>query len=210
MGKQLYGGSRALNFMRGLLAFVLSALMGIGFVALTDKTHDWLAGAAFEQQAVVGTWQGNCPGIPSIMVTIDRDGDKLSGTVVFQAIRKTESGPKPSSAPVTLALREGNFDGKTLHFKLDDQRASPELRESGIEMTLTSANQAELKIASTAWDSESVTMIKNAWLVKSPSLDLVIAKAFRIVVVDHTHRLHESVTDGRPDELETTAQQVFT
>lgn len=162
MGNHLNGGSRALNSMSALLAFVLSALMGIGFVTLTDKTHDWLAVAPFEEEAVVGTWQGKWHGVPSVKVTIGRDGDKLSGSVVFQAVRKTENGPKLTGAPVTLALKEAKFDGKTLHFKLDDQGASQELRDSGIEMTLTSANQAELRIASRAADSEWVTMIKNA------------------------------------------------
>ena len=165
MSKQLYGSSRALNFMSAVLAFVLSAVMGIAFVALVDKTHDLLSRAAFEKEAVVGTWQGKWQGVPSVLVTIDRDGDKLSGTVVFQAVRKTENGPKATGAPVILALKEARFDGKTLRFKVDDQRAAQDLRESGIEMTLISANQAELRVASTkyggAWNYEAVTMIKN-------------------------------------------------
>jgi hypothetical protein len=168
MGKKLYDGARALNFKSSLLAFVLSAVMGIAFVALTNKTHDLLSTSAFAEQAVVGTWEGRWNGVPSVMVTIDRDGDKLSGTVVFQAVRKTEGGPKPSGAPVIIRLKEAKFDGRTLHFKLDDiqgQRAAAELRESGIDMTLTSATRAELRIASSntkgAWDYEPVTMIKH-------------------------------------------------
>jgi len=37
------------------MAFVLSAVMGVGFVMLVDKTHDLFAGAAFEEQTVVGS-----------------------------------------------------------------------------------------------------------------------------------------------------------
>jgi hypothetical protein len=169
MDKQEYSGPPSLNFMSGLLAFVLSALMGIVFVTLVDKTHHLFANAApaaFEEQTVVGTWHGKWHGVPSVMVTIDRDGEQLSGIVVFQAVRQTENGPKLTGAPVRLPLKEARFDGKTLHFKLDDPGSSKELRNTGIEMILTSDNQAELRIASTNHDGyeqeESVTLIKHA------------------------------------------------
>lgn len=40
MGKRVSNGSRTFNFISNLLAFVLSAVMGIAFVMLVDKTHD--------------------------------------------------------------------------------------------------------------------------------------------------------------------------
>jgi hypothetical protein len=62
-------------------------------------------------------------------------------------------------------LKEAGFDGRTLRFKLDDPRAAQDLSESGIEMTLTSANQAELNVATgepgSAWNHEAVMVIKN-------------------------------------------------
>lgn len=170
MGKLVSSSSRAFNFTSSLLAFALSAVMGVAFVMLVDKTHDLLSATALEggwqEQAVLGTWQGKWRGVPSVIVTIDRVGNQLTGTVVFQAVLKTEHGPQLTGASVTLVLKEARFDGRTLHFKLDDQRAALEIRESGIEMTLTSANQAELRLASSdhggAWDYEAVVMTKSA------------------------------------------------
>lgn len=170
MGKRVSSGSRAFNFINTLLAFVLSGVMGVAFVMLVEKTHDLLAATALEgrwqEQAVLGTWQGKWHGVPSVMVTIDRVGNQLTGTIVFQAVLKTEHGPQLTGAPVILVLKEARFDGRTLHFKLDDQRAAREIRESGIEMTLTSANQAELRLATSehggAWDYEAVLMTKSA------------------------------------------------
>ena len=165
MGKRLNRGSRAWNCISGLLAFVLSAIMGLGFVTLVEKTHDLLSSAAFSDQTVVGTWQGKWHGVPSVMVTIDRNGDQLSGTLVFQAVHKTENGPRLMGASVTLPLKEAKFDGRTLRFKLDDERATQDIRASGIEMTLTSANQAELRVATgkhgNAWNYEAVMMTKS-------------------------------------------------
>jgi hypothetical protein len=88
MAKRLNSGSRAWNSVSGLLAFVLSAIMGLGLVTLVEKTHELLSSPAFDEQAVLGTWQGKWHGVPSVMVTINHNGDQLSGTVVFQAVRE--------------------------------------------------------------------------------------------------------------------------
>ena len=58
MSRQLSGRSRRLEFFGVLLAFVLSAAMGVAFVALVDKTHDLFSGAAGTVPAVAGIWQG--------------------------------------------------------------------------------------------------------------------------------------------------------
>ena len=103
---------------------------------------------------------------------------------------------------------------RTLHFKLDDQRAAREIRESGIEMTLTTANQAELSLAISelggAVDYEAVMMTKSALVITRPSPDFVIAKAFRIMIVDHADCLHKGVTNRRTDKLKAAPQQIFT
>jgi hypothetical protein len=41
-------------------------------------------------------------------------------------------------------------------------------------------------------------------------VDLFIAKALPIVILNHADSLHESVTDGWTDKLETPPQQIFT
>ena len=63
MGK-INSGSRPMGLIGALLAFGLSAAMGVAFVLLVDKTHDLFSSAAleesaaFQEQGVVGTWQG--------------------------------------------------------------------------------------------------------------------------------------------------------
>ena len=48
-------GSRALNVTRTLPAFALSAILGIAFVVVVNKTHDLFASG---DQTVLRTWQG--------------------------------------------------------------------------------------------------------------------------------------------------------
>lgn len=60
-------GSRALNAMRSLPAFVLSAILGIGFVAVVNRTHDLFAGSLSDKLQFVDV----VPGISS------KDNDKL-------------------------------------------------------------------------------------------------------------------------------------
>lgn len=40
------GGSRSLDLLGGLLAFVLSAIMGCAFLLVVNTTHDIFSGAA--------------------------------------------------------------------------------------------------------------------------------------------------------------------
>lgn len=179
---QSNSGSRSLGLVGGLLAFVLSAIMGVAFVMVVNKTHDLFSSAVFEdgvpnvaavlgwqEQTVVGTWQGKWHDIPSVTVTIGREGDQLTGSVIFQEVLKTQNGPGLAGVSVTVPLKDASFDGKTLRFKLDDSRAARDLRELGLEMTLISANQAELILAAckdsgawSKWDCEEVVMTKTA------------------------------------------------
>jgi hypothetical protein len=180
MGK-LNSGSRPLSLVSALSAFALSAAMGAAFVMVVNKTHDLFSSATFadgvpnvaapfgwQEQTVVGTWEGKWHDVPSVTVTIGRQGDQLTGTVIFQAVLKSRSGPKPTGAPVSIPLKDARFDGKTLRFKVDDNRAARDWRESGMEMTLTSANRAELRLAHEqssgmdAWEFEEVVMTKTA------------------------------------------------
>lgn len=45
--------AHAMSFLSGLLAFVLSAVMAVGFIALVNKTHDLLSAAQVEGPVVV-------------------------------------------------------------------------------------------------------------------------------------------------------------
>jgi hypothetical protein len=69
MGKR-NSGSRPLSLMSALLAFALSAAMGVAFVMVVNKTHDLFSSAAFadgvpnvaaslgwQEQTVIGTSQ---------------------------------------------------------------------------------------------------------------------------------------------------------
>ncbi|MDQ2855927.1 MAG: hypothetical protein M3R68_06340 [Acidobacteriota bacterium] len=42
--------AHSMSFFSGFLAFVLSAAMAIGFIALVNKTHDLLSAAQFDVQ----------------------------------------------------------------------------------------------------------------------------------------------------------------
>ena len=55
MGVRTNTRSPALNITRSLPAFVLSAILGIAFVAVVNKTHNLFAS---EHQTVRGAWQG--------------------------------------------------------------------------------------------------------------------------------------------------------
>ena len=54
MGNRSSTGSRTLNVTRMLPAFVLSAILGIAFVAVVNKTHNLFASG---DQTGVGIWQ---------------------------------------------------------------------------------------------------------------------------------------------------------
>jgi hypothetical protein len=154
------GRSRPFGLIGSLLAFALSAVLGIAFVLLVNKTHDLFSSSVFERgipqlvaslgwedQNLVGTWEGRWHDEPVLKVMVDRSGDQLSGKVIFQPIGITQAGARINGAPVSVPFKDARFDGKTLRFRLDDERAAQAWRAAGVEMTLTSANQAALKLA---------------------------------------------------------------
>ena len=73
MGK-LGSGPRPLGLLSALLAFGLSAAMGVAFVIVVNKAHDLLSSDAFEESAefqehaVIGAWQGNWHDVPQFSV----------------------------------------------------------------------------------------------------------------------------------------------
>jgi len=53
MGKRPRGDPRAFSPIRGLLAFALSAVLGLAFAAVVLKTHDLFAGGECRQPALL-------------------------------------------------------------------------------------------------------------------------------------------------------------
>jgi hypothetical protein len=51
---QRNSGSRSLGLAGGLLAFVLSAIMGVAFVMVVEKTHELFSADAFAGGFLVG------------------------------------------------------------------------------------------------------------------------------------------------------------
>lgn len=151
MGKQRTSVREVLT---AFSALVLSAVLGLGFTLLVNKTHDFLARDNMQEQAVVGTWQGSWQDVPAVTVKIDREGDQLTGSVAFQAVVRTGAGSQLIGNPVTVPLKDVRFDGRTLHFKVDDLRAARTFRDSGMEITLTSAKEAELKVTRCPYGNE--------------------------------------------------------
>lgn len=144
-----------------LAAFLLSAVLGAGFAFFVNETHNFLAGN-YSKPDIEGTWQGEWHGQPAVEITINHAGDRFSGTAVFRPIRKNKTGPEVLGATVAVALKDADFDGKTLRFKLADHLVAT---DSSIEMTLTSANEAELRYVGcslSARDGEIVRMTKTA------------------------------------------------
>ncbi len=144
-----------------LAAFLLSAILGTGFALFVNETHNFMAGKQSEP-VIEGTWQGSWHGQPAVEITINHSGDQLSGTAVFRSIKKDTTGPDIVGNSVSVALRDANFDGKTLRFKLADR---PVATDSSIEMTLIGANEAELRYVGcrlSARDGEIVKMTKTA------------------------------------------------
>ena len=174
------GRTRPFGLIGSLLAFALSAVLGIGFILLVNKTHDLFSNAAFEQgipnlvaslgweeQTLVGTWEGRWHDEPALKVMVDRSGDQLSGRVIFQPIGRTQSGAKINGTPVSVPFKDARFDGKTLRFRLDDERAAQAWRAAGVEMTLTSANHAALKLAGCLNTEDSREGFEEVVLIKT-------------------------------------------
>jgi hypothetical protein len=152
----------------GLAAFILSAALGLGFALVINRTHDLFALPSFEEKAILGTWQGNWHDVPAVTITINRDGEELTGTVVFQLVLKTAEGPRAVGEPVRIPLQNAKFDGKTLRFRVDDQRTTRSLGERNVELTLTDTNQAELNVTAGCkydgtYQSQELKMLRTAW-----------------------------------------------
>ena len=142
-------------------AFLLSGALGVVFVLFVNETHNFMAGNHCNA-GIEGTWQGQWHGEPAVEITINQSGNQVSGTALFRSLKKPQVGAQIVSPPVSVSLKDVNFDGKTLRFKLADQVAAT---NSSLEMTLTGDKEAELKYVGCSMSNrqaETVRMIKTA------------------------------------------------
>ncbi len=156
----LGGKSRISSNFSVLLSLVLSAALGLGFVALVNKGHELLSPMQTREQRALGTWQGNSQGVPAVWLRIECDGYQLHGTAVLRTI--DERNPLSSDSPVTLNLDEATFDGQTLHFRLAGNRGGVDLFPSAIHMTVIGDNEAQLKLTTAGRNDEVVTVTRRA------------------------------------------------
>ncbi len=145
-----------------LASFLLSGILGIGFALLVNQSHHFLADTSSASQEIKGTWQGKFKGQPAVEITISDAGSHLSGTAVFRSVLKTDTGMDLVGDPVAVPIKDPQFDGKTLRFKVTDRSS---LSEAGIEMTLLGSNEAELRYLgcrTSSSQAEIVRMVKTA------------------------------------------------
>jgi hypothetical protein len=88
----------------------------------------WMAAA---QSPVAGTWSGNVHNVPGIRLTLNEDGGKLSGTVLFHLIRHAPDGSngRVIGDSGTIDLRKLSFDGKKVTFEIDGSNKRPKVFE---------------------------------------------------------------------------------
>jgi len=68
--------------MSALLAFALSAAMGVAFVMVVNKTHDLFSSTTFEEQTVVGTLNSTWHDLRSVTITIGHQIANLTAQVL--------------------------------------------------------------------------------------------------------------------------------
>jgi len=127
-----------------------------------------VSSAAAADSLVAGTWRGKFNDLPAIVLTVNDDAGKLSGTIVFYfQHRNTERDPwlVDTAHSQPLPLIDPKFDGKTLAFKVSHKEAHPPRTlndpPSSFEMRLTGKGEAEFRNL-TERQSPPVKMLRDA------------------------------------------------
>ena len=89
------------------------------FVALAS------AARSAEVSDLLGVWKGSLDSLPAVTLTMDRDGGKLTGAILFYLIRRSGNGKETASAGVPEPLLQPKFDGKVLTFWVSHRHAHP-------------------------------------------------------------------------------------
>jgi hypothetical protein len=100
---------------------------------------------------IEGTWRGRIHDLPAVVLTVKKDGGKLSGTILFYFLRRnTEHDPwqVDTKHSIPLPLIDPKFDGKTISFQVSHKEAHPPRTlndpPSSFQMRLTGKGEGEL------------------------------------------------------------------
>jgi hypothetical protein len=84
-----------------------------------------LAAPPTDNSSILGVWRGKMDSLPAITLTVEDEGGKLSGAVLFYLIRRNPGGAPSASPGVPEPLIKPIFDGSTLTFEVSHRRAHP-------------------------------------------------------------------------------------
>jgi hypothetical protein len=152
-------GGRVRRPLLSLSTFFLAVTVGIisSFVFSTayDMTRSALGG---ERQEVSGVWRGSWHNVPAVTINLQQQGERLSGTVSFNRIFKSDNGFESEAATQEVPLVNPRFDGKRLLFELQvPDEIHPPLF---IEMEMSFDNEEEAGLRCTRRDSIDVPVAK--------------------------------------------------
>ncbi len=97
---------------------VASVPVAVGLAAM-------LAAPPTNNSSILGVWRGKMDSLPAITLTIEDEGGKLSGAVLFYLIRRNPGGAPSASPGVPEPLIKPTFDGSTLAFEVSHRYAHP-------------------------------------------------------------------------------------
>jgi len=105
----------------------------------------------------VGVWQGELDGVPSVVLTLARDGGKLEGTLVLNMITREGGAPRIVAHEVHVLLRT-RTQGDSLAFQVEriDRSAAP----MDFTVQLTSETSARIHCLNCGDDAPTVEITR--------------------------------------------------
>jgi hypothetical protein len=110
---------------------------------------------------ILGTWQGETEGQPSVILTVIDNRGKLDGTVVFNVLQKEGDKFKVVNGHQS-ALLNPNLDGKLFKFDIQDPNDPSGKATLSFEMRLTGNDEGVLKNVDEDTAAPPVTMKRKA------------------------------------------------
>jgi hypothetical protein len=121
-----------------------------------------LAAPPIDNTPIVGVWRGKMDSLPAVTLTVEEEGGKLNGAVLFYLIHRNPGGEPSASPGVPEPLLKPTFDGATLAFEVSHRHAHPPrtLNDPPVKfrLQLTGPNKAKLL---TGEGREGVEMVKD-------------------------------------------------
>ena len=115
-----------------------------------------------ENSALIGQWEANMQGLPFIRLTVEEEGGKLMGAVLFYLIRR-DPGRAPTASPgYPEPMIEPRFDGKTLEFQVCHRFAHPPrtLNDPPVSFRLELAGPDRIKLFAPEPGQPAVELIR--------------------------------------------------